>query len=173
MTPSSSSSFILKVCPSWGTFHDSVSKFGLLAGSPCCYFLCMSDLGLQWWDVLARLGSTSQCLVMLSFFFLTIHESKSWKWRIEPLTASYQFKDSFFFAHLLTTFPCCASNAASLDLNWNAWNHAGFLMISPSKPLREHKVNGCSTRTQTPWLQPLEFFMGRFPTKTGLLEEER
>lgn len=95
VTPSSSSSFILNVCPSWGTFHDSVSKFGSPAGSPCCYFLCMSDLGLQWWDVLARLGSTSQCLVMLSFFFLKIHQSKSWKWRIEPLAASYQFKDSF------------------------------------------------------------------------------
>ena len=50
VTPSSSSSFILKVCPSWGTFHDSVSKFGSPAGSPCCYFLCMSDLGLHWWD---------------------------------------------------------------------------------------------------------------------------
>lgn len=28
-------------------------------------------------------------------FFLKIHQSKSWKWRIEPLAASYQFKDSF------------------------------------------------------------------------------
>lgn len=67
-------------------FPSSVHQLGLPAATFCAWATSACS------DETCSLDWASNAIL---FFFLTIHESKSWKWRIEPLAASYQFKDSF------------------------------------------------------------------------------